>query len=1071
MRSGIDVDANTTNGRDGCCMAETSSQTSNLPIAGIASVALAAIALLIVRDAPFVATRPPDPAHSVYTIHAIQRVETRLWQDPFSAVEDFEHAETVRLKFDTEAGSYAGGSGKPSASPSVSVVATVSTEEGFSASRFGVPLADFKAYVGQLGVTQQGKKKLGVLAVMMSGSHFVGAEEARRRTRYAVLSALGELEYAPVDNEHIGYVVTQLQKNEPVRVPFELYSEADTTVPTDPAFPQKVLVLWIDDAALSGGRRDVDWTRNMQRLFDVLGVCDRSSQDCFTRIIGPYSSDEYTVLLRDSSGVLGVGNLPPIVSPSVTSDFQQTKEVPGVLRMISKDDQVLGAIIGELVDNRDVSICAPRGSPAKTILLFGEWDTEYGRRADQALQGSLKNAKSTHCSADSVSPRVSFYTFVTGLDGVTISNGAGRSLEGSGPGATASGSATQQIEWPESADQRDYIRRLGQRLQLRSEKEEPIAVGIIASDTHDKLLLLQALRDRFPRIPFFTTDLDARFVHPMVRKWTRNLIVGSSFGLQLRQEIQVRTPPFRDVYQTATYLGTLVAMQLPADGSGQSKFYELAHNWVQEPLLYEIGRTRPVPLIARFERDSADSAACTPRTLEGCAAVQSPHRGVPLENRITFGCGMLFLAIGAVMLLWARRAPKLQTTTSGAADSTATPPASVPRDVFGLCFSRIFLCGLILSLVLLGYLMFRVLIPAWTILPIEPRFFVEGVSGWPVAICWSVSLALTFMFLVRISRTLEPRFRATESRFICGEVADKSSGSLRDYWGWLSAELLHSAAKPASGDAPVPIEQVWSRYRRNAVGRPRVIRIFVFWLVLFALPFALVHGSELTPVYAVRGGLRIYVQILDWANFVMLTVLMAFVADAVLLCTLFVADLRRQRNAYDQKVLDGTLKSLKLCAGLNNYLAEYIDTELIGLRTSAVASYLYYPFVVLAVLAVSMTSMFDDWAFEWTRVILYSFYGAILALLWLALHQTATRARDLALGEMKIQWLELQATKAIQGCSPSSIRRQFHILVEKVRSSSEGAYGPLLRQPIFRALLWPLSGVSTAQFVSYFLQT
>jgi hypothetical protein len=254
-------------------VAETTSQTSNLPIAGIASVALAAIAFLIVRDAPFVATRPPDPAHSVYTIHAIQRVETRMWQDPFSAVEDFEHAETVRLKFDTEAGSYAGGGGKPSASPSVSVVATVATEEGFSASRFGVPLADFKVYVGQLGVTQQGKKKLGVLAVMMSGSHFVGVEETRRRTRYAVLSALGELQYAPVDNEHIGYVVTQLQKNESVRVPFELYSEAGTTVSSDPAFPRKVLVLWIDDAALSGGRRDVDWTRNLQSLFDVLGVC------------------------------------------------------------------------------------------------------------------------------------------------------------------------------------------------------------------------------------------------------------------------------------------------------------------------------------------------------------------------------------------------------------------------------------------------------------------------------------------------------------------------------------------------------------------------------------------------------------------------------------------------------------------------------------------------------------------------------------------------------------------------------------------------------------------------------
>ncbi len=164
--------------------------------------------------------------------------------------------------------------------------------------------------------------------------------------------------------------------------------------------------------------------------------------------------------------------------------------------------------------------------------------------------------------------------------------------------------------------------------------------------------------------------------------------------------------------------------------------------------------------------------------------------------------------------------------------------------MFSGCGSRAyFWCGLTLSLLLLGYLMLRVMIPAWTILPIEPRFFVEGVSGWPVAICWSLALALTFTFLLRIARTLEPRFRATEARFIRGDVADEAAGSLRDYWAWLSDELLHSGAKSASDAAkPTPVEQVWSRYRRNAIGRPRVVRIFVFWLVLFALPFALVHG-------------------------------------------------------------------------------------------------------------------------------------------------------------------------------------------------------------------------------------
>ncbi len=48
-------------------------------------------------------------------------------------------------------------------------------------------------------------KNIMVLQVMLSGGPYVEDAETRRRSRYAVLSALGVAGYVPWDAEHIGY--------------------------------------------------------------------------------------------------------------------------------------------------------------------------------------------------------------------------------------------------------------------------------------------------------------------------------------------------------------------------------------------------------------------------------------------------------------------------------------------------------------------------------------------------------------------------------------------------------------------------------------------------------------------------------------------------------------------------------------------------------------------------------------------------------------------------------------------------------------------------------------------------
>ncbi len=64
------------------------------------------------------------------------------------------------------------------------------------------------------------------------------------------------------------------------------------------------------------------------------------------------------------------------------------------------------------------------------------------------------------------------------------------------------------------------------------------------------------LQPEFPNAIFFTTDLDARFLHPREQAWARNLLVASNFGLEpSTARLQGGAPPFRDSYQTSAFSG------------------------------------------------------------------------------------------------------------------------------------------------------------------------------------------------------------------------------------------------------------------------------------------------------------------------------------------------------------------------------------------------------------------------------------------------------------------------------------------------------------------------------------
>jgi threonine/homoserine/homoserine lactone efflux protein len=215
------------------------------------------------------------------------------------------------------------------------------------------------------------------------------------------------------------------------------------------------------------------------------------------------------------------------------------------------------------------------------VVLLSEWDTFFGR----ALPAAFDRAYRQQCDRSPSCLRSTAYKFYyfRGIDGVVAS-------EPEAAGKTELSSTTTLedernsllnsfIRRPAGTGQFDYLRRFVEQIKdldgkRRIGDEKPIkAIGLFGSDVYDKLLILRALRPWFPDKLFFTTDLDAHLLHPAEFRWTRNLLVASSFDLSPPDDYPSgqpgidpvhipripHIPRFRDAYQTSIFLATRIA--------------------------------------------------------------------------------------------------------------------------------------------------------------------------------------------------------------------------------------------------------------------------------------------------------------------------------------------------------------------------------------------------------------------------------------------------------------------------------------------------------------------------------
>jgi hypothetical protein len=1060
----------------------TAQKDSGLPIPGILAVLLLA-AGVFVQQLPLERTRPVATTKPTEVLAEFQSVPARLWQDPFEAArKDWEsllaRGEPGRKEFDSKVESF---------------------RRNLDAILAGT-CDDRKWNLWEFRFGMECKAELTVLGVVIFGGGYTESAESRRRNRYAVLSALNVAGLRPWDAEHIDYFPvgrTRSALRPPGVVPYELFVSRARDInyynsQKQAAEAQRlVLVLWLNEDAT---RRPVG---DFAALLGRLRLSGRVKETVNAKLILAAGSDALQRAISESTQDVKTQAGPPIevlsATSTVTNEFLQLSadankdmERLNIRRTIGNDEQLAGALIGELALQGIRPGCRSRslfGSKRADLLLVTEWDTNYGRALPEAFANVLRNSTCGSGGARRQEAEAEWLhraNYMRGLDGelpeelpligTEPKKGGTDAKGGSGEPAKPTPQALAGSSYKERAEgnsQFDYVRRLDQRIaeigaRIAQKDGEIRAIGVLGSDYYDKLLILRALRKHYPMAIFFTTDLDARLLQEDQYPFTHNLLVASHFGLELTESLQGSMPPFRDSYQTSTFFASQLALTCK-DGIAT----EFLEGYFGSPPVYEIGRKGFVKL-TNIAAMHAPPSVCAQMPSGSAIAPASRYQ----QDVSRYLWSMLFYGAGLVLvaLYVSSRAYKI------ALDAVKRRP---------------FVAALLLVATALLYYLFKTFI--FDAPDEEPFALFEGVSIWISDLLRLVALALAVFFLCKSASDLDlsdkklsadffpdpssaaerstadrKRAEAATAQAAKGRRAkDSRARTMKNFFlPWNYEDFSEATAR---GTKRVTPRGLWKAYLALGAQRLCVWRALIGTVIFLAIGSLLVMND--LPPRPVRGSISNVVDLVITSGSIFAYLFLVFyAADAVRICKSFVKHLASAKSEWDEKTVERFVAAegkdpSKLIDQLkkDNYLRDYIDMRLIAERTEVVSSIIYYPFLVLLLLIVARSPLFDNWVWHLPILALLGFSAGIIVLSAHLLSAAAEEARGVGLRRMNIALLK---AKAAEDKIATDLLTH---AIEAVRNAAEGAYRPFTQQPIVRALLIPFGGYGGLAIVEYLL--
>ena len=972
----------------------------------VATMLFAALGVVVYTQAPYKGIRP-----SVEEIpEAQQKIRARLWQDPFQAVLDYETKIQAGVKPDTAEDKPGRASDRPK---------EIEDSEAFYLSPCrGTTLE--KEFAGRKNVT--------ILAVMVLGGPYDGDIEYRICQRYAVLSALNVLGYYPDDPTHIKFfnICSSPSGKQPESnkvsfeniLPFEWLSSTENN---------SVMLLWLND--------DIFQNKPIDRL---LKLRKNIKEEFPLKIVGPATSTTLLKMVeeyenfgeKDKTPELAIYSATATVDDDILLNYANIKPDIGVeqktfltsgniIRTILTDRRLAETMSGEL-KNRGIG----RGSH---VVLVAEWDTEYGRSLPQIFKEVFRK----EIFGDLVDKRVHRFSYLRGIDGkLPGEQNGGDKEKKKNDDSKKDERDVKKLEEPLGKSQYDYLRRLTARISHLEDKYGPgsiKAIGVLGNDFYDKFLVLQALGQRFPESIFFTTDLDARYLHPANIEWTRNLVVASSFGLQLHEDLQKEVPPFRNVYQTSVFAATLRAF----DFCPLSKidFQKLP------PRIFEIGRYNAIDLTNNVG---------SPVPINQAFAI----RGFPYWGLAGFAITIFLLSL-LVMLLWLPATSDIGTwgAIRQFPQKTLTIPPIINKEKSVIQIWLI-IFGVIL-VILISFFLITTTYPTE-----EPFSWSEGISIWPTELIRFTDIILAIAFFLLSLKWLEDNKIIIKDQFNLQYNTEEN----------LNAELKNGNAPNA-----LNVNAAWPRYLKSSDFKKRRTWITCVSVIYFVICCFIIYlfGFPNNPV---RGGfsrvVNIVLLILTIPSFLFLTF---FVLDTIMLCQGFI-------DHFVQKQPQWNIDSLKQFAQqwlkdpgqfpqnptqwerdkTEEALSEWMLVLLIARRTDVVGKLIFFPFIVWSLIIISRLHYFDNWRTPLGLVIVIS-VSAVLAWIYAVnLRRSAEKLRTAVIDRLDQQLVGIYADDPDNKTDVTCIQ---HVLSE-VKAIKTGAFASYVQQPALQSLLVPLGGIS-----------
>lgn len=656
-----------------------------------------------------------------------------------------------------------------------------------------------------------------------------------------------------------------------------------------------------------------------------------------------------------------------------------------------------------------------------------------------------------------------------------------RGIDGQLPGETLSGldhkkaekqsksnkdsKETNSMRRPTGRNQFDYLIRLTQQIkqinnELRIHDEGKIAaIGVLGSDVYDKLLILQAMRQYFPEVVFFTTDLDARLLHPDEFKWTRNLIVASYFGLRLHKDIHDPIPPFRDNYQTSLFFSIILALKASNQIFNDSIPQQNTINQLLQPQIFEIGRRGEFDLteykhkhkdtVISINMDNLEmSKKLIPTTLYPKSDLSKGDDYVGFFKHIS-----LFV-IGGIFALFALLYVSSDTTKKSVAFICNS------NNKFDYIMRLLTLSLIVIVLITLFYILHM-----WgsKFYLEEPFSLFDGVSIWPTEILRFISAILSILFLFIVWYKIKFTDRFITDNFGLPELEKKSIKISKlayvfpYYWNIDDKNEKEGAAC---------FGKIWKEYLSlGSFGISTVRTViytvaFIVFVILFITVLKHFDCGLFTPA---RGD----------TSFIFDKVILLFSVSCMLFLTFFIVG----RHELLRRFIELSSKHEKIClpkVGIYSREHAYQKILIMAEYTEHIKYLNVYSFIVLSLMIIARNGYFDNWnmniglLFIFVTLGIYSFACTIL------LHMAVKKCKDDTVARLKkeIVFLNRNILKENKVGNSDYEKANFEIehiqfIINTIESIRKGAFRPLHKQPLVQAALLPFGGASSLLFINF----